>query len=93
MENRTQNQRAKVVLLKTEDIKELQKRLDYEMECCLKILRIKFYFATWITLNNVLLIKIMVFNRKRPGDVEKTRIIEYENIQLVEEEYLKKILI
>ncbi|KAJ8932512.1 hypothetical protein NQ314_014604 [Rhamnusium bicolor] len=84
------NQRAKIVVLpKIDNINEFQKRLDVELERCIKVHTDHFHLTTWVMLNKALLVKVMVFNRKRPGDVEKSQIIEYENLQMVDEEHVR----
>ncbi|KAJ8967709.1 hypothetical protein NQ314_002655 [Rhamnusium bicolor] len=91
-ENRTQHQRIKLVVLPlTEDVKKLRCSLHYELQRCLSKLESGFDLDTWAMLSKVTLINIMIFNRKRPGDVEKSQIIEYQNLQMVEEDVLEKL--
>ncbi|KAJ8962288.1 hypothetical protein NQ318_018267 [Aromia moschata] len=92
IENRTQGQRSKVVTLpETEDVNQLYHSLSREMERCIEQLSNGFDSTTWVTLNKVTLTKIMIFNRKRPGDIERSQIVEYRNLQMVSEETLAKL--
>nr|XP_023027931.1 uncharacterized protein LOC111515969 [Leptinotarsa decemlineata] len=88
-ENRSQIKRTKEVLLpELEDIKQLQKFLDKRILHSMDILRKDFELKTWKTLCKTVLVKLMTFNRKRPGDVERTQIFEYKNLQLLSEDQL-----
>lgn len=92
IENRTQNQRSKQVTLpKTEDVKKLFEYLESDLQMCIERLKLQFDIHSWVQLNKVTLIKIVIFNRKRPGDVEKSQILEYKNLQMVDEETMKKL--
>lgn len=89
---RTQNQRTvKIILPKKEDVRKLNDLLDMELKKYMMALEHKFNKKTWINLAKVILIKLMTFNRKRPGDVEKTQLVEYGNLQTPDEEKLGEI--
>lgn len=82
IENRTQIQRTvDVTLPKTKDIEHLSLLLEKEAERNVNILKQNFNLTVWLELNKLLLVKIMTFNRKRPGDVEKSQIVEFKNIK------------
>lgn len=84
-ENRTQHQRSKVELLPTtKEINKLNDLLSSEIEDCVRDLQIDFDFNTWLKLSELTLIALMVFNRKRPGDIEKTHIVEYKSLTTID---------
>lgn len=86
---RTQNQRTlKIILPKKEDVKKLNDLLDSNMKEYLMGLEHNFDKKKWINLSKTVLIKLMTFNRKRPGDVEKTQLVEYGNLQMPNQEEL-----
>lgn len=45
----------------------------------------------WIDLSKIMFIKLMTFNCKRLGDVERTQLVEYENLQTPDEKELHKL--
>ncbi|CAG9824676.1 unnamed protein product, partial [Phaedon cochleariae] len=91
-ENRTQIQRTQVVTLpKTEDVRKLFSCLDEKLKNNLEKLKNNFELHSWITLSKVTLVKVMIFNRKRPGDIEKSKIIEFNNLQMVDDEMMNRL--
>ncbi|KAK9873508.1 hypothetical protein WA026_022920 [Henosepilachna vigintioctopunctata] len=80
-----------LILPKTIDIKELVDSLEIEIQYCKTLIKDEFNQQTWIILNKLVLIRIMVYKqfRKRPGDVEKSRMFEYENIEILNEEQIQ----
>ncbi|KAF5308551.1 hypothetical protein FQR65_LT18084 [Abscondita terminalis] len=89
-ENRTQLQRSKkIVLPKIEDIHELYSKLRLEIKNCIAHLKNKFENDIWIRLSKATLVHITIFNRRRPGDVERSQILEYKNLERVSQESLE----
>lgn len=79
-----------MVLPKT-DVNRLYRCLELELERCIEQLQNKFDHTIWVTLNKVVLIKLLIFNRKRPGDIERPQIVEYETMQTIDNETLLKL--
>ncbi|KAJ8966518.1 hypothetical protein NQ317_002528 [Molorchus minor] len=91
-ENRTQHQRSqKSDFLKTQDIQRLYHELGCEMKIYMEPLLISFDKTKWMMLTKATLVHIMVFNRRRPGDVEKSQLTEYATLQTVPSECLEMI--
>ncbi|KAI4456593.1 hypothetical protein MML48_8g00003462 [Holotrichia oblita] len=89
IENRTQLQRTKVTILpRIADINMLEKSLQDEIRSYTNTLNTNFDVHTWTCLSKIVLIKLMTFNRKRPGDVERAHITEYANLQSVSSDEL-----
>lgn len=86
-ENRTQHQRTKMEMLpSTEEVKHMFSLLQHDIKTCQENIAKKFSTESWCKLSKLVLIAIMIFNRKRPGDIEKTHIVEYNSLVMVDEE-------
>ncbi|KAK4887425.1 hypothetical protein RN001_003696 [Aquatica leii] len=91
-ENRTQLQRSKKIILpKIEDIYELYNKHRLEITKCTADLKNEFKNDIWVRLSKATLVHIIIFNRKRPGDVERSQILEYQNLERVFHESLKSL--
>lgn len=87
--NRTQSIRSKKVNLpKIEDLKQLNYQLECKLRQCVSILQKDFNYQMWVTLSKVVLTKIMIYNRKRPGDVEKSQVVEFNNLEAIDTDTL-----
>lgn len=86
-EIRTRHQRTKKeVLPTTSEINNLVGLLEKDIDACYKLLSKSFDKELWIELSQLTLIYILVFNRKRPGDVQRTEIVEYKTVSTVAKE-------
>lgn len=73
-DTRAQNQRStKVVLPKMKDIELLNNLLDQNIDEYSQQLKNHFTVCGWVDLSKIVLLTLMIFDRKWPGDVEKTR--------------------
>ncbi|KAG5867123.1 hypothetical protein JTB14_012397 [Gonioctena quinquepunctata] len=87
IENRAQRQRQKVVTLpKTDDVQELFIFTCKNIKECIKQLEINFDGNTWTNLSKNLLVAIMIFNRKRPGEIEQAQLLDYKNCETIDED-------
>lgn len=86
----TRNQRIKSEILPTTaEINNLVSLLVKDIDECCQSLGETFNKSVWIHLSQLTLLYILVFNRKRPGDVERTEIVEYKTVTSVPEEDVK----
>lgn len=89
-ETRTRNQRIKSEILPTTaEINNLVSLLVKDIDECCQSLGETFNKSVWIHLSQLTLLYILVFNRKRPGDVERTEIVEYKTVTSVPEKDVK----
>ncbi|XP_046616551.1 uncharacterized protein LOC124303421 [Neodiprion virginianus] len=78
-ETRSQNiRRKKVQLPSTTDIKILQDYLKIERAKYTTILEKKFCYTAWQKLAEVTLVSLQIFNRRRPGEIERLQIEDFE---------------
>uniref|UniRef100_A0A6P7G5J9 Uncharacterized protein LOC114336163 n=1 Tax=Diabrotica virgifera virgifera TaxID=50390 RepID=A0A6P7G5J9_DIAVI len=90
--NRTQIQRTQKVMLPfTHDVRLLFTKLEEKIASLANKIKLKFTKNTWVELTKLMLVKLMVYNRKRPGDVEKAQIIEYRNLQIIDETSVRQL--
>lgn len=68
------------------EINNFLSKVDSVIKFCLAFLNNDFSLDAWIKLNKLVLIYLMVFNRKRPGDLEKTELQEYHSLSSINEE-------
>lgn len=76
-----------VLLPSTEDVKQLMTYLtDERQKCYKKIEEEGFSFKTWKDLASYTLIFMQVFNRRRPGEMERVLITDYQLYRGIDEE-------
>lgn len=81
----TQKRQKKLVLPSKEDIKLLFNYLKKEATICCELLQDKFDSAAWKLLNQCTLILIQIFNRRRAGEIERLKLVDYENKEKLDE--------
>lgn len=91
IESRAQLQRQKQVKLpKDSEVEKLNRKLEDAIRRLLPVLRLDFDRQSWIELSKIILIKWVTFNRKRPGDVEKISLAEYNNAKFADSNHISK---
>ncbi|CAH1170726.1 unnamed protein product [Phaedon cochleariae] len=91
-DNKTQFQRQKKEILpSTEEINGLLKVLDIEVTSAYEKACSNFDPESYTALAKASLAYLLVFNRKRPGDVEKTQLLEIRSMARVDQEHLLKL--
>lgn len=80
-DNKTEHQRSKVeVLPTTKEINNLISLLKSEVDEAFTAAEKSLTYSSYRRLMCAVLMFIMVFNRKRPGDCQNTFVIEYKNM-------------
>lgn len=91
-ETRASEQRKKNdIIPTTEEINNLLTTINKEISKYCMLLEESFNADAWKNLNELVLIYLMAFNRKRPGDVERMEIAEYNKLCVLEGEYTEKL--
>lgn len=91
-EARASQQRKKSEIVPTtEEINNLLTAINKEILQYYLSLEASFNFEAWKNLNELILIYIMTFNRKTPGDVERIEIAEYNKLCVLEDDYKEKL--
>ncbi|XP_043288271.1 uncharacterized protein [Venturia canescens] len=86
-ESQVEMKRQKAIVLpKTADIRKLSEYLATKMDDSYKLLLNAFSDETWRVLAEITLIYIMIYNRKRPGELERMMKLDYNNIQGITED-------
>lgn len=86
-ESQVEMKRQKAITLpKTSDIRKLSDYLSSKMDENYKSLLESFSVEKWRILAEITLIYIMIYNRKRPGELERMMKLDYNNIQGITEE-------
>lgn len=75
-----------VVLPNTQDISTLSSYLVKERDSAYESLKTEFSINAWKHLNEVLLIHLMVFNRRRRGEIQLLSLEDYEKRQRIDEQ-------
>lgn len=89
LEKRTAIQRKRKVVIPTRDeINALLTKIDEEIMKSYNILSKTFDLENWKQLTKMLLIYIMIFCRKRPGDIERLEMQEYNRINVMEGDFI-----
>ncbi|CAD6214274.1 GSCOCG00011147001-RA-CDS, partial [Cotesia congregata] len=79
-ETQTQHFRTKeVVLPSTNDIQKLYKYLVDERNKYFQELQVKFSFKSWKKLSEMTLLSLLVFNRRRPGEIERLFVKNFQS--------------
>lgn len=79
--NRVELQRGKIEKLpNTSEIHSLISSLEEKIQTNYKLLLRTFSIDTFCALSQLTLVYLLVFNRKRPGDCERTLISDYQNM-------------
>ncbi|XP_077282641.1 uncharacterized protein LOC143908752 isoform X2 [Temnothorax americanus] len=73
--------KKKVVLPSIDDIKKLDSFLKIQRTAAFQNLEQKFSFQDWLKLSESTLISIMLFNRQKAGEMERTLIEDYKNYE------------
>lgn len=85
LEKRAAKQRYRKIIIPTrKEIHDLLKLIDTEIKTAFSILDKGFDMNAWKQLAQMLLIYIMIFCRKRPGDIERLRVKEYDQISIMD---------
>ncbi|KAK9873501.1 hypothetical protein WA026_022913 [Henosepilachna vigintioctopunctata] len=87
------SQRSRNLILPTTgEIKEFMTELMNELESVFVLLGEAFHPKTYHKMSQLCLVYIMAFNRKRPGDCEKSRIVrKWSNMATVTDEHVEKL--
>lgn len=79
-ETQTQHFRTKEVILpSTKDIQRLYKYLVDERNKYFQELQVKFSFESWKKLAEMTLLSLLVFNRRRPGEIERLYVKNFQS--------------
>ncbi|KAJ8947494.1 hypothetical protein NQ314_008594 [Rhamnusium bicolor] len=77
-----QKRQKKVILPDTKDIKNLNdyllKNRNHYFD---DLVKRDFSYKSWLELSKFTLLSVLVFNRKRPGELERAHVIDYKNMQ------------
>lgn len=76
-----QKQHKKVNLPSVDDIKKLYKHLEKKRVEASNVLQQSFSYCNWLSLAEVTLISIQVFNRRRAGEIERILITDFQNYE------------
>ncbi|KAK9877663.1 hypothetical protein WA026_019334 [Henosepilachna vigintioctopunctata] len=83
-ENQLDSKRNKTINLPTiNDINLLRNHLNEKIKINYKKLREKFSVVSWKELSGALLIALQLFNRRRAGEIERTKIQDFEQYEAV----------
>ncbi|KAJ8926271.1 hypothetical protein NQ314_021392 [Rhamnusium bicolor] len=80
-----QKRQKTVILPSTEDIKTLNLYLLENLNKHYQVLMTGFNQHSFLQLNKLSLIKTLVFNRRRPGELQRALVTDYKNLQVIEE--------
>lgn len=84
-ENQLEHRRKKKISLPlTSDINLLNSYLTRNIRACYMDLENEYNYSTWKSLASLTLISIQVFNRRRPGEIERTRIDDFNCYQKID---------
>ncbi|XP_043275885.1 uncharacterized protein [Venturia canescens] len=78
------NRRKKVVLPLDEDIKKLDNFIKSERTKYFNELKEKFSFLAWKKLAEATLLSLQTFNRRRPGEIERIHVQDFETHQNID---------
>ncbi|XP_037025624.1 uncharacterized protein LOC119067001 [Bradysia coprophila] len=85
-EQQCQMRREKEELLPTtDDIKKFAVFLDREREQCYNEVYSHFTFKKWLLLTELTVTSIILFNRRRTGEVQNIKLIDFENRRSIDE--------
>ncbi|KAJ8932666.1 hypothetical protein NQ314_014533 [Rhamnusium bicolor] len=85
------SRKKKIELPSMEDIRLLNKYLNDNLKTYYEQLSIKFDYNTWKQLASLTLLSLIFFNRRRVGESERLKIIDFEGYQSVDENSDKEI--
>lgn len=75
----------KVIMPSTDDIKQMLNYLNNERSIYSTKLNEKFSYSYWLNLNELTMATLIVFNRRRPGDIQNIRVSEYKTQTTIDE--------
>lgn len=83
-ENQLEIKRNKIINLPTiDDISLLRKHLNEKIKLNFEKLNKQFSISSWKELSSALLIALLLFNRRRAGEIERTKIQDFEQYEAV----------
>lgn len=80
-----QKRRKKVILPSLEDIKILYKHLEKKRAEAFTALQQSFSYHSWLSLAEATLISVLVFNRRRSGEMERVLIEDFKSCEKLHE--------